>query len=60
MGMKDPVPTFSYLVERLAEDFPELAYLHVIEPGVSNYWNVPIGPGHVILRRDFELGRSTK
>ncbi|KAI0723895.1 NADH:flavin oxidoreductase/NADH oxidase [Cerioporus squamosus] len=46
MGMKDPVPTFSYLVQRLAEEFPELAYLHVIEPGVSNYWNIPIGPGH--------------
>ncbi|RPD66476.1 NADH:flavin oxidoreductase/NADH oxidase [Lentinus tigrinus ALCF2SS1-7] len=46
MGMEDPRPTFSYLVKRLAEDFPELAYLHVIEPGVSNYWNIPIGPGN--------------
>ncbi|TFK94781.1 NADH:flavin oxidoreductase/NADH oxidase [Polyporus arcularius HHB13444] len=46
MGMKDPIPTFTYLVERLAKEFPDLAYLHVIEPGVSNYWNIPIGPGH--------------
>ena len=57
MGMEDPIPTFSYLVKRLAEDFPELAYLHVIEPGVANYWNIPIGPGDVSIptRHEVEL-----
>ncbi|THU87556.1 FMN-linked oxidoreductase [Dendrothele bispora CBS 962.96] len=32
MGMKDPVPTYSYLVEKLKELYPNLAYLGVIEP----------------------------
>ncbi|KAI0698174.1 NADH:flavin oxidoreductase/NADH oxidase [Cerioporus squamosus] len=35
MRMPDPVPTFTYLVSRLAEDHPSLAYLHVVEPGIS-------------------------
>ena len=29
--MEDPKPTFSYLVSQAKEDFPDLAYLHVIE-----------------------------
>lgn len=29
--MKDPIPTFTYLVEKLRDNHPELAYLHVIE-----------------------------
>ncbi|EMD36298.1 hypothetical protein CERSUDRAFT_52036 [Gelatoporia subvermispora B] len=32
MRMDDPVPTFSYLVEQLAIRFPDLSYIHVIEP----------------------------
>ncbi|CAL1711105.1 unnamed protein product [Somion occarium] len=32
MGMKDPVPTFTYFVSRLAQLHPTLAYLHVVEP----------------------------
>ncbi|CDO73612.1 hypothetical protein BN946_scf185014.g82 [Trametes cinnabarina] len=35
MRMRDPIPTFSYLVTRLREQFPDLAYIHVIEPGVG-------------------------
>ncbi len=35
MRMADPVPTFSYLVSRLARDHNNLAYLHIIEPGYS-------------------------
>lgn len=30
--MKDPVPTFTYFVSRLAQLHPTLAYLHVVEP----------------------------
>ena len=33
--MTDPIPTFSYLVSRLAKDHPNLAYLHVINVGLS-------------------------
>ncbi|KAI0636632.1 FMN-linked oxidoreductase [Trametes polyzona] len=35
MRMKDPIPTFSYLVTRLREQHPDLAYVHVIEPAVN-------------------------
>ena len=33
--MTDPIPTFSYLVSRLAKDHPNLAYLHVVNVGFS-------------------------
>ncbi|KAB5592695.1 NADH flavin oxidoreductase/NADH oxidase [Ceratobasidium theobromae] len=35
MRMKDPVPTFSYVVKELAKRHTDLAYLHVVEPVVS-------------------------
>ncbi len=35
MRMADPVPTFTYLVNQLAEDHPDLAYLHVVQVGIS-------------------------
>ncbi|KAM5544293.1 hypothetical protein V8D89_001953 [Ganoderma adspersum] len=33
MRMTDPIPTFSYLVSRLAKDHPNLAYLHIVNAG---------------------------
>lgn len=38
MRMVDPVPTFSYLVHKLRENFPDLAYIHTVEPRV--YGNI--------------------
>ncbi|KII91975.1 hypothetical protein PLICRDRAFT_154167 [Plicaturopsis crispa FD-325 SS-3] len=35
MGMDDPKPTFAYLVQRLHDEYPDLAYIHVIEPRVD-------------------------
>ncbi|KAE9406886.1 NADH:flavin oxidoreductase/NADH oxidase [Gymnopus androsaceus JB14] len=35
MRMTDPVPTFSYLVTKLKEEFPNLAYLHLVEPQIN-------------------------
>ncbi|KAJ7131359.1 NADH:flavin oxidoreductase/NADH oxidase [Mycena epipterygia] len=35
MGMEDPKPTFIYLVSQLAEQHPELAYIHVSEPRID-------------------------
>ncbi|ESK84983.1 nadh:flavin oxidoreductase nadh oxidase [Moniliophthora roreri MCA 2997] len=35
MGMRDPKPTFTYLVSKLKELYPSLAYLHVIEPRIK-------------------------
>ena len=39
MKMKDPRPTFAYLVSQAKERFPDLAYLHVIEPSVDHGYN---------------------
>ncbi|OCH86991.1 NADH:flavin oxidoreductase/NADH oxidase [Obba rivulosa] len=35
MHMDNPVPTFSYLVKELLKRFPDLAYIHVVEPRAS-------------------------
>ncbi|CAK5274075.1 unnamed protein product [Mycena citricolor] len=35
MGMKDPKPTFSYLVEQIKARHPDLAFIHAVEPRVS-------------------------
>jgi NADPH2 dehydrogenase len=32
MGMEDPKPTFTYLIKEIKEQYPEFAYLHVVEP----------------------------
>jgi len=49
MGMKDPVPTYTYLVEKLRDLFPNLAYLSVIEPRTS---------GGDFEERELEAGES--
>ncbi|KAI0744235.1 NADH:flavin oxidoreductase/NADH oxidase [Daedaleopsis nitida] len=33
MRMDDPVPTITYLVEKLKEKHPKLSYIHVVSPG---------------------------
>ena len=35
MGMADPVPQFSKLIEDLRDRFPGLAYLHLVEPRIN-------------------------
>lgn len=40
MRMSDPKPTFSYFVSSLASNYPDLAYLHVVEPRVD--WIDPL------------------
>ncbi|KAK9390189.1 hypothetical protein V1515DRAFT_589479 [Lipomyces mesembrius] len=35
MGMGDPYPQFSYIVSKLQENHPKLAYIHMVEPRVS-------------------------
>lgn len=42
MRMTDPIPTFSYLVTRLRDLYPDLAFVHVIEPRVSGSNNVDV------------------
>lgn len=36
MRMEDPKPTFSYLVTQIRERFPNLSYIHVVEPRVAD------------------------
>ncbi|KAJ7023478.1 NADH:flavin oxidoreductase/NADH oxidase [Mycena alexandri] len=35
MGMANPVPTFTHIVSELKRLYPELAYIHLIEPRIS-------------------------
>ncbi|KAG8690657.1 hypothetical protein FRC11_010050, partial [Ceratobasidium sp. 423] len=35
MRMKNPIPTFAYLVSEIAQRHPELAYAHFVEPAIS-------------------------
>ncbi|CAL1711075.1 unnamed protein product [Somion occarium] len=35
MRMKDPIPTFKYLVSHIKELYPDFAYIHVVEPRVN-------------------------
>ncbi|KAI9459882.1 hypothetical protein BJY52DRAFT_1364723 [Lactarius psammicola] len=36
MGMKDPLPTFSTFIERIRDEQPNLAYIHVVEARASS------------------------
>jgi NADPH2 dehydrogenase len=40
MRMKDPEPTFAHLVTRFRDEYPNLAYLHAVEPRVNGYSDV--------------------
>lgn len=49
MRMSDPIPTFSYIVSRLAKDRPNLGYLHVINGGFSGDVDDEVTSGEVGL-----------
>ncbi|KIY72419.1 NADH:flavin oxidoreductase/NADH oxidase, partial [Cylindrobasidium torrendii FP15055 ss-10] len=44
MRMTDPKPTFAYLVSRIKERYPNLAYLHVVEPRVDGVQTLEVIP----------------
>ncbi|VDB85545.1 unnamed protein product [Peniophora sp. CBMAI 1063] len=50
MGMKDPVPTFKTLVERINSKYPNFAYIHVVEPDAYGEGSVAEG---VVRSNDF-------
>lgn len=50
MRMKDPVPTFRYLAQQLAERHPRLSYVHVVEPRVNGSSDRKPEPGEVCAR----------
>ncbi|KAF9479076.1 FMN-linked oxidoreductase [Pholiota conissans] len=35
MGMKDPIPQFTYLIQALKDQYPDLAFLHLVEPRIA-------------------------
>ncbi|KAF8959966.1 hypothetical protein BDZ97DRAFT_1666517 [Flammula alnicola] len=35
MGMENPIPQFAHLVQSLKNAYPQLAYLHLVEPRIS-------------------------
>lgn len=52
MGLEDPVPTFSYVVQQLSERQPNLGFIHVIEPRTDGLNDRTPAPGEV---RPFHL-----
>ncbi|KAG6865076.1 hypothetical protein C0991_005306 [Blastosporella zonata] len=54
MGMSDPKPTFSYVVGELRRRFPDLSYIHLIEPrvnGTNTLERIPEGHSNDFLRK---------
>jgi NADPH2 dehydrogenase len=49
MRMEDPKPTYEYLVKQLAERHPNLAFLHLVEPGVKGNVDCVALSGEVML-----------
>jgi NADPH2 dehydrogenase len=47
MKEKNPIPCYSYLVSQLAQKFPNLAYLHVVEPRSDDF---PSGASNDFIR----------
>ena len=45
--MKDPIPTFSYLVSEIAKRHPDFAYVHVIEARFSGGTEREVPEGEV-------------
>ena len=45
MRMVDPRPTYEYLVTQLVERTPNLAYVHVIEPGIKGNVDSEVATG---------------
>ncbi|THH21294.1 hypothetical protein EW146_g231 [Bondarzewia mesenterica] len=37
MRMRDPIPTFSHVITRIRDEYPDIAYLHLVEPGISGF-----------------------
>ena len=41
MLMEHPKPTYEYIVRKFVEDTPNLAYIHVVEPGIQGATDGP-------------------
>ncbi|KAG6855543.1 hypothetical protein H0H87_001316 [Tephrocybe sp. NHM501043] len=59
IGMSDPKPTFSYIVGELRKRFPNLSYIHVIEPranGTITVEHIPAGQSNDFIREIWGSG----
>ncbi|KAA1472761.1 FMN-linked oxidoreductase [Dentipellis sp. KUC8613] len=45
MGMKNPYPTYTYLVQQLREKYPDMMYLHFTEPRIDGLEDKAQGDG---------------
>ncbi|KDQ28748.1 hypothetical protein PLEOSDRAFT_1038318 [Pleurotus ostreatus PC15] len=53
MGMQDPKPTYTYLVTRIKELYPHLAYIHVVEPRANGSGDRAPGESRADESNDF-------
>lgn len=54
MGMKDPVPQFSYIVQHIRDRYPGFAYIHLVEPRVDGWIDrddIPKGQSNDFIRK---------
>lgn len=51
--MKDPEPTFTYLIAKIRDLYPNFSYLHVIEPRIVGDVDVQADPGFSHESNDF-------
>ncbi|ETW78410.1 hypothetical protein HETIRDRAFT_157891 [Heterobasidion irregulare TC 32-1] len=45
MGMKDPIPTFSYMIETIRDRYPDFGYIHLVEPRIYGAVDIEIKQG---------------
>jgi NADPH2 dehydrogenase len=50
MSGKNPIPGYSYLVSQLAQQFPNLAYVHVVEPRSDDLYDASSGASNDFIR----------
>ncbi|OJT04885.1 hypothetical protein TRAPUB_4357 [Trametes pubescens] len=68
VAVADQVPTFSHFVTRLAEEHPDLAYIHIVQPGLSGTDDKDVEEGETnefirkiwLPRRLISAGRYTR
>jgi NADPH2 dehydrogenase len=50
MRMADPVPQFTYIIQTIHDQYPDLAYIHLVEPPVDEVVDMDPGSNDVFRR----------
>ncbi|ETW78409.1 hypothetical protein HETIRDRAFT_446181 [Heterobasidion irregulare TC 32-1] len=45
MGMKDPIPTFSHMIETIRDRYPDFGYIHLVEPRINAAVDIEVKQG---------------